>query len=288
MVIQHKGVDFQSKSHLVDEITERMTTASVNRSVSRNKQTPHLRQIMERKAGDNQSLYRGASRNLVATPNGASISALRGNINQSLVNRRTLSIGGARSYTSKALSKVTSKAMLSNQTTRKESSIGGKFSHLNQLNLDKIATTRSGAFTTMSIKESDNNSIMQTPNQKGNRSKIVDNFIQNTVDQLRERASQGVIVNNQSRKDFINSKKLAYKARSNVMRGRSTQMSIRSNASSKNEMVSPKSDHMSSRTPINRESENFFAFKLKIEPGAATPTRAQSTFGKTDPESLQI
>ena len=43
MVIQHKGVDFQSKSHLVDEITERMTTASVNRSVSRNKQTPHLR-----------------------------------------------------------------------------------------------------------------------------------------------------------------------------------------------------------------------------------------------------
>ena len=74
MVIQSKGVEFQSKSNIIDEIvSEYPLSQAPVRSVSRGRDMPEVRQIIEKKATDNISFYRG--RNSVASPNGASISA---------------------------------------------------------------------------------------------------------------------------------------------------------------------------------------------------------------------
>lgn len=75
MVIQSKGVEFQSKSNIIDEmVSEYPSSLTPVRSVSRGRQMPEVRSIIERKATDNISLYRGA-RNNMASPNGASVSA---------------------------------------------------------------------------------------------------------------------------------------------------------------------------------------------------------------------
>jgi hypothetical protein len=112
----------------------------------------------------------------------------------------------------------------------------------------------------------------------------VDSFIQSTVDKLMDRGSQGVIVTHKNRKDFINSKKLAYKARSNVHRGRSTQMSTRSRIGFQDKL-SPRSQY-SSKTPLNRETDNFFAFKLKADGDKPVSTPITPSYMKTDPEKL--
>ena len=94
MLIQQKGVEFQSKNGIIEEIiSENPASTAAPRSVSRGKQMPEVRSIIERKATDNISLYR-SSRASVASPNGASISALRGPIGRATGQRRTLSIGG--------------------------------------------------------------------------------------------------------------------------------------------------------------------------------------------------
>ena len=103
MVIQQKGIEFQSKNGIIDEIiSENPASTIAPRTVSRGKQMPEVRSIIERKATDNISLYR-SNRSQVASPNGASISALRGPIGKSTVQRRTLSIGAG----SQAKHKVT-------------------------------------------------------------------------------------------------------------------------------------------------------------------------------------
>jgi len=59
MVIQSKGVEFQSKSGIIEDMASEQPTSVAPRSVSRGKQMPEVRSIIERKATDNISLYRG-------------------------------------------------------------------------------------------------------------------------------------------------------------------------------------------------------------------------------------